>query len=188
MNSDAPPTPDPEFTITTLAAGAAEPGSWHAVEEIFFLSAAPRDFATPDERREFLDRWTGYYLEHEPESIFLAMGPGGRVAGYLTGCVDSRGAARLYRDIPYFGLFEDYFAAYPAHFHINCHPWFRNRGIGTRLVEAYLERCARDGVPGVHVVTAAAARNVAFYRRRGFDISVTRRWRGEELLFLATSF
>ena len=66
-----------------------------------------------------------------------------------------------------------------------CHPRFRNRGVGTRLVEAYLERCARDGLPGVHVVTAAAARNVAFYRRCGFDVSATRRWQDEELLFLA---
>jgi GNAT superfamily N-acetyltransferase len=185
MNSDDPPLPDPEFTITTLAAAASEPGSWRAVEEIFFLSAAPRDFATPDDRRDFLERWTGYYRECESESIFLAIDPRGRVAGYLTGCADSCAAARLYRDIPYFGLFEDYFAAYPAHFHINCHPRFRNRGIGSRLVAAYLERCARDGLPGVHVVTAAAARNVAFYRRCGFDVSATRRWRDEELLFLA---
>ena len=184
MNGNAPPAPDAEFTITTLAAGAVKPDSWHAVEEIFFLSAAPRDFATPNERREFLDRWTGYYLECEPENFFLAANAGGRIAGYLTGCVDSLGAARLYHDIPYFGLFEDYFAAYPAHFHINCHPRFRNRGIGSRLVAAYLERCARDGLPGVHVITAAAARNVAFYRRCGFDVSVTRRWRGEDLMFL----
>jgi GNAT superfamily N-acetyltransferase len=186
VNSNAPPAPDPEFAITTLAAGTIEPGMWRAVEEIFFLSAARRDFATPDDRREFLDRWTGYYRECEPESLFLAIAPSGRVAGYLTGCVDSRAAARLYRDIPYFGLFEDYFEAYPAHFHINCHPRFRNRGIGTRLVEAYLERCARDGLSGVHVITAAAARNVAFYRRCGFDFSATRHWRGEDLLFLAT--
>ena len=185
MNGNAPPAPAADFTVTTLAARAMEPGSWQAVEEIFFLSAASRDFATPDQQRKFLNRWTGYYRECEPENIFLAISPRGRVAGYLTGCVDSRGAARLYRDIPYFGLFEDYFEAYPAHFHINCHPRFRNLGIGTRLVETYLECCARDGLPGVHVVTAAAARNVAFYRRCGFDVSANRRWRGEELMFLA---
>jgi GNAT superfamily N-acetyltransferase len=175
------------LTIKTFVPGATiSPKLWRAVEEIFFLSAAPRHFATPDERIAFLERWTGYYRADEPEGVYLAVAPGGRVAGYLTGCRDSRGAVRLYHDIPYFGLFEDYFGAFPAHFHINCHPEFRNRGIGARLVEAYLRRCARDGLPGVHVVTAAAARNVVFYRRCGFDVSETRRWRGEELMLLAT--
>jgi GNAT superfamily N-acetyltransferase len=186
MSRGGPTGRDPEPALETFAPGAAiDPGLWRAVEEIFFLSAGPRDFATPEDRREFLERWTGYYRACEPEGILLALGRSGRVAGYLTGCRDSRGALRLYRDIPYFDLFEDYFEAFPAHFHINCHPRYRNKGIGTRLVTAYLERCADQGLPGVHVVTAAAARNVVFYRRCGFAVSVTRRWRGEDLMLLA---
>ena len=186
MSSKPPPAPDRGLTIRNLPTGAISPRLWRAVEEIFFLSAARRDFATAADRRDFLTRWTGYYRECEPEGIFLAMAAHGRVSGYLMGCADSRGALRLYRDIPHYSLFEDCFEAYPAHFHVNCHPGFRNRGIGARLVEAYMTHCARAGLPGVHVVTATGARNVSFYRRCGLDVAVARSWQGRELLLLAT--
>jgi hypothetical protein len=51
--------------------------------------------------------------------------------------------------------------------------------------EADLAQCARAGLPGVHVITAAGARNVAFYQRCGFDVSVARRWQAKKLLLLA---
>ncbi len=184
MSSQRPPAPDSRVTIRAFPAGASEPGLWRAVEEIFFLSAPRQDFATQEDRRNFLMRWTGYYRDCEPEGVFLAMTASGRVAGYLTGCMDSRGAIRLYRDIPHYGLFEDCFAAYPAHFHVNCHPGFRGRGIGTRLVETYAAQCARAGLPGVHVVTAPGARNVTFYHRCGLDFALRRSWQDRQLLFL----
>ncbi len=185
MSSKPPPAPDPGVTIGTIPTGATAPGLWHAIEEIFFLSAARQDFATAEDRHDFLTRWTGYYRECEPEGVFLAMASHGRVAGYLMGCADSRGALRLYRDISHYRLFEDCFEAYPAHFHVNCHPGFRNRGIGARLVETYITHCVRAGLPGVHVVTVPGARNVSFYRRCGLDVAVTRSWQGKELLLLA---
>ena len=186
MSGNSPASPENGVTIRTFPTGAITPELWRAVEETFFLSAARRDFVTEQEKNDFLVRWTGYYRECEPEGVFLALAADGRVAGYLTGCADSRGASRLYRDIPHYGLFEDCFEAYPAHFHVNCHPDFRNRGIGTRLVEAYLLHCVRAGLPGVHVVTAPEARNVAFYRRCGLDFVVERSWQGRQLLFLGT--
>ncbi len=154
------------------------------VEEIFYLSARRQRFAGADDKRDLLERWTGYYRESEPGRIFLALLPGGRVAGYLTGCANSREAARLYGDIPYYALFEDRFDAYPAHFHVNCHPEFRGRGIGTRLVGSFLEDCAAAGLPGVHLVTSVGARNVAFYERCGFTDALIRRWEDRDLLFL----
>ncbi len=184
MNRKRPPASGPDVTIRTFPAGAMAPRRWREVEEIFFRSAARLDFASEQDKRDFLARWTGFYLESEPEGIFLAMAADRRVAGYLTGCADSRGASRLYRDIPYYSLFEDCFEAFPAHFHVNCHPDFRNQGVGTRLVEAYLAHCARAGLPGVHVVTAPGARNVTFYHRCGLDFALRRSWQGRQLLFL----
>ena len=184
MSSKLHPAADPGVAIRTFPAGDIAPGLWRAVEEIFFLSAARQGFATAQDRREFLVRWTGYYHECEPEGVFLGISKDGRVAGYLTGCADSKGASRLYRDIPHYRLFEDCFEAYPAHFHVNCHPDFRNRGIGTQLVGAYQAQCARAGLPGVHVVTAPGSPNVAFYRRCGLDFAVERSWQGRQLLFL----
>ncbi len=184
MSSKYPPGPKTGLHVRSFPTGAVALRLWRAVEEIFFLSTARRNFATEQEKQDFLARWTGYYRESEPEGVFLAMAADGRVAGYLTGCADSKSASRLYRDIPSYSLFEDCFEAFPAHFHINCHPDFRNQGIGTRLVEAYLAQCTRAGLPGVHVVTVPQARNVAFYHRCGMNFSVARGWHGQQLLFL----
>ncbi len=95
------------------------------------------------------------------------------------------GAARpLFRDIPNYGLFADLFADFPAHFHINCRPDVRGRGVGGRLAERFVSLCEAAGLPGVHVVTAEGARNVAFYRARGFDRAVERTAGEKTLLFL----
>ena len=160
---------------------------WPTIEEIFFLSASVQQFSSPRERARFLDQWTGYYRDLEPDRIYLWLEPSGRLAGYLMGCGDSQAAQRFYRDVESYSLFEDLFDDYPAHFHVNCHPDFRGKGIGTLLVDTFLAACADDAICGVHVVTAAKSANVGFYRKCGLEFAITRRWRDRELLFLATS-
>lgn len=167
-----------------IVRGPVEPDLWRMAEEIFFLSAVTQQFNGDEERQAFLDRWTGYYREYEPERIYLAVLPGGEVSGYLTGCLDSRFARRLYRDIPYYSLFEDRFAKYPAHLHVNVHPQRRSRGIGSCLVKAFVDDCEATGVAGVHVVTAPGLANVEFYQNCGFTCAVQREWRERSLLFL----
>ena len=174
----------PSLVISKLEALAVEPSLWPMVEEIFYRSSAVKEFASPQAKQAFFERWIGYYRDSEAARLLLALVSGSQVAGYLTGCVDSGGAARLYRDIPYYGLFEDHFDAYPAHLHVNCHPAFRNQRIGSRLVQAFTEAASQEGVGGIHVVTEPQARNVAFYRRCGFSYAVTRHWRDKELLLL----
>lgn len=164
--------------------GAEAEAARGEIREIFFLSAARQDFADPDEREAFAARWLDHYLAAQPGRLFLARWSGGGLAGYLTGCADSRGAEALYRSIPHYGLFEDLFESFPAHLHINCRPEARGRGIGGRLVAAFASRLSEEGVPGVHVVTAPEARNVGFYRRRGFDLEETRRAAARFLLFM----
>ena len=41
---------------------------------------------------------------------------------------------------------------------------------GGRLIDCFASRAARAGVPGLHVVTGKAARNVGFYQRQGFVV------------------
>ncbi len=160
---------------------------WPAIEEIFFLSSSVQEFYSAEERRTFLDRWTGYYRSQAAEQILLWRRPDGRVAAYLMGCRDSLATKRLFREVDSYHVFADYFATYPAHFHVNCHPDFRGQGIGSRLVEAFLAACAASAIPGVHVVTLACARNVRFYHKLGLRQPVRRTWRGRELLMLATT-
>ncbi len=176
--------PSKDVRIERLSRGDLGNRQWRMVEDIFFQSTPSRRFPTPQDRQRFFERWTSFYRENEAKRILLAISGDGTVAGYLTGCGDSRAARRLYDDLPHYALFEDQFAAYPAHLHVNCKPDFRNKGIGTSLVMRFSRDCAAEGLAGLHLVTDAAARNVAFYRRCGFDVSIGRRWRDRALLFM----
>lgn len=151
--------------LTDLAERAA---ALAALEEIFFLSTTRTDFASAEDRAAFLRTWTGWYTGEAPQDILVALAEDGAVVGYLTGCRDSAGAAELARTIPKYEVFADLFPAYPAHFHVNVRPGWRDRGIGRLLVDGFADDCRAAGIPGVHLVTAAFARNADFYRRAGF--------------------
>ena len=73
-------------------------------------------------------------------------------------------------------------AAYPAHLHINVEAPWRGRGLGRRLIEAFLAQARAAGVVGVHLETTS--QNVAacrLYERLGFRLLAarpTRLWAG----------
>jgi GNAT superfamily N-acetyltransferase len=58
---------------------------------------------------------------------------------------------------------------FPSHLHIDLLPRFQGRGIGKRLIDAWLARVGEMGSIGAHLgVGAANARAVSFYRKYGF--------------------
>jgi len=151
-----------------------------ALEEIFFLSTTRTSFPSDKARAAFFHTWTGWYLENEPWDVWFWRDPDGSFGGYLTGCLDSMDAEGLFKTLPKYGVFDDLFPRYPAHLHVNVHPNRRGHGIGQKLVERFVQDCIAEEVPGVHVVTAHAMRNVGFYNRLGFTDAVLRK----PLLFL----
>ena len=171
-------------TLTKLLAEAEQTALWRQIEAIFFEAARRQDFPSTAERDAFCDRWLGYYRAESADHIYLALDGDGAVAGYLTGCLDSTAATRLFEDLPHYHLFADRFTAFPAHLHVNCRFGHRGQGLGSRLVETFCADCKERGIAGVHVVTAAEARNAAFYRRLAFSAELIRPWRDRDLLFL----
>ncbi|MBE2212416.1 MAG: GNAT family N-acetyltransferase, partial [Opitutaceae bacterium] len=62
-----------------------------------------------------------------------------------------------------------YAGAYPAHLHIDLLPVLQGRGVGRRLMDAFLGALRVRGVPGVHLgVSTANPGAIAFYERLGF--------------------
>jgi ribosomal protein S18 acetylase RimI-like enzyme len=60
-------------------------------------------------------------------------------------------------------------ARYPAHLHIDLLPEGQRRGLGRRLMNAYLDALRQRGVPGVHLAMDPANTGArAFYDRLGF--------------------
>lgn len=140
-----------------------------ALEEIFFETASQSSFASQEKRTAFRQLWLSYYLDKAPENVYLALAPRNRLAGYLTGCTDSRGALSSFDSLAYYRSFLPLYDNYPAHFHVNVASAYRNQGIGSALVETFRAHCRDTGVCGIHAVTNKDARNVAFYRRCGLE-------------------
>lgn len=155
-----------------------------ALTAIFFESSPRTAFTSSQERQNFLERWTDFYLSHYPEDVWLWREDDGSFAGYVTGCRDSAGAEPLYQAVPGYAVFEDCFGAFPAHLHVNCRSDRQGRGIGARLVDRFAAECREEGLAGVHIVTAPTARNVGFYQRTGFTEQVLRDFSGRPLLFM----
>lgn len=172
-------------TIHRLAESALPPDIALQVDAIFF-EASGRTFASPEERAAFRQRWLGKYLQGGSDVVLIAQDRAGAVAGYLVGALQDPAEQERFADISYFRAeFRDLCRRYPAHLHINLAPPFRSRGIGTRLISAFAACAAKAGAPGMHLVTAKAARNVRFYTRCGFAELGSTSWNGREVVFLA---
>lgn len=145
----------------------------------------------------FADVFSRYYTDEEPESLLVAV-RGGRVEGYLFGCVDAARAdgvqsaalrVALSRGLPLrpgtagffwrsaFDVLRDRAGAgaelrdarWPAHLHVNLTPDLRGRGVGAALMTGWLERLRAQGVAGVHLTTwAENEAALAFFERMGF--------------------
>ncbi|MCB0420313.1 MAG: GNAT family N-acetyltransferase [Bdellovibrionales bacterium] len=167
-------------TLTEATSRTAE------IREIFFLSSLRKDFITEEEKENFFNRWTQYYFDFCPDSLFLALDTiTQKTLGYLTGCEDSQLALPLLSSqIPSYPLFSDQFQQYPAHLHINLHPESRGRGIGSHLISQYIQKIKQMDLTGVHIITSPKAQNVSFYQKNGFETTLTRDWKGYPLYFM----
>ena len=169
------------ISLQNLDIGSKE-GVLKKVEEIFFLSSSLKDFSSIDRRQAFYKRWCGDYQNLYPYEFFIVM-DGDSVLGYLSGCSDSIKALGEI-SVPGFTIFQDLFAAFPAHLHINFHPDARGKGLGSLLINNYLNYLKKNNVVGVHLVTSLDAQNVKFYSRLGFVTTETRDFNGTSLFFM----
>jgi GNAT superfamily N-acetyltransferase len=143
-----------------------------AVERIFFTSSAVQSFTDDAHRARFKARWLGRYLDHVPGSFFVAIAEEG-VIGYLAGCLDDPRGNPLFADLGYYAAFGPLCDTYPAHLHINVAAEARSKGVGAALIEAFAAQVAQAKLPGLHLVTDKAARNVRFYEQNGFAVLAT---------------
>jgi ribosomal protein S18 acetylase RimI-like enzyme len=164
-----------------------------------------------EDRRIFLDAFYAYYTDLEPEHIWVAEAGGelaGFLTGCIDTKRQQlqtheiirprvwrkflRGAYRIGpKGLRY--LLELFLAGlrregtkvdlqrYPAHLHINVAAAWRGKGLGRRLMLAYLDQLREIGAPGVHLQTTS--RNEAacrMYESLGFrlvDARLSRMWR-----------
>lgn len=155
------------------------------IDRIFFEASLTKSFPDEDARARFHDRWLGRFLERWPSLAHLAMDADGHVVGYIVGAhVDPARDAR-FADIGYYRELACLTASYPAHLHINLAAEARSRGIGSRLIGAFLADVRSASLPGAHLVTGRDSRNRSFYARNGFSCVRELTWGGTPIVMLA---
>ena len=156
------------------------------LDAIFFPASATKNFSDEVARSAFRERWLGRYLSAERDYLLIArdLNAGGRVAGYLIATLDNPSETTRFDDIAYFKSVTDLTERFPAHLHINLHEDYRNRGLGSELITAFVGLATDLDCPGVHVVTSAQSRNIPFYTRNGFTNQRQLEWADHEIVFL----
>ena len=160
-----------------------------------------------DDRRLMQDIFVAYYVDCEPEHLWVAE-LDGTLVGYICGSVGGPQVRRQQAQMVRAALFRlvtlryrigarswryfirtaraalsgDYprvdLSGYPAHLHINLMERARGSGLGKRLMQACLEQMVTLGVPGIHLNTTSM--NVAaikLYEKMGFQLLARRRTR-----------
>lgn len=156
-----------DVNIFRLAEMPALPDFAHQLDDIFFSSSATKSFASDDARSAFRQKWLGRYLDDDAEWFFVAVS-GERLAGYLAGAIEDPARQTRFADIAYFADIADETAQYPAHLHVNVSESCRNLGVGSRLIDRFVQELRRNDIGGVHLVTGRNSRNIPFYVRNGF--------------------
>jgi ribosomal protein S18 acetylase RimI-like enzyme len=142
------------------------------------------------------DAFAEPYVVHDPGLAFVA-DDGGAAVGYILGTADTAEFARWFADSwlpvvapkhapppPSVDSFEDgilaalhnpdrmvlpELAGHPAHLHIDLLPGYQGRGLGRRLMDAFLAELRARGVDRVHLGTSPAnTRARSFYDKLGF--------------------
>lgn len=159
------------------------------IKNIFFETSSRTNFESETQKQKFFQIWTDFYFTHETKNIFLAIDEEDKVLGYLTGCFDTAGSLeKLVNTSKSYNLFFDLYPQFPAHLHVNVSEIAQGKGIGSELVEIFIENCTTLGLAGVHIITSPTASNIAFYKKRNFKLEEKRKDdKGNEYLFMGRS-
>lgn len=152
------------------------------ISQIFFETSSVQNFEGNEHRSKFFKKYLGIYIEEYPETFFIALEQD-KVLGYLAICTDTIEFMKSHSN-EVLELFTEYYPRYPAHLHINISPAAQGKSVGSKLMTYGLETLNAFQTKGIHLITAANARNIGFYLKNGFEKLQTHQWQAKELLLL----
>ena len=170
------------INIVTLSTIADSSSVKRQIEEIFFEASSRKEFDSEERRQSFYKRWCKDYQDYYSDEFFLLM-EGNKLLGYLSGCSNSHESLTKL-EVPGLSVFADLFNDFPAHLHINFHHDARGSGLGSILVNHYIEWLRSRHCKGLHLVTGRESKNRVFYERLGFNHHDEREFKGMQLFFM----
>lgn len=163
------------------------------VSEIFWETSSRNDFGSESAKKDFKNKYLGYYFERYPELFFVALSEktnpnnAPSLLGYICGSPDTVEDELLFKASPYLEKFKDKMIEFPAHLHINTRSTSRGLGLGTKLLAAFEKQLISTNSPGVHLITESKARNVSFYKKNGYVPIKEEKLSHSHLLLMAKS-
>lgn len=136
--------------------------------------------------RHILTLYCNYYIECEPDNVFVAVDDSDAVVGYILCSSDFNYFRRCFTEeyIPTMRclgmkrtliaegeMFAHYLyrKKYPAHLHIDILPEYQKMGLGTALTNALFGHLREKGCPGIHLICDTGNEaGTAFYNKYGF--------------------
>ena len=148
------------------------------VAEVFWETTTRVQFSSATERQQFQNQYLDDYLH---QVAFVAV-EGEQVLGHIIAQLDTFATESTWA--PHLAIFREEYARYPAHLHINCRSAAQGQGLGGQLLAALEKDLYARGVTGLHLITAADARNVNFYRKYGYLEVSQKPWKSAQLMML----
>jgi ribosomal protein S18 acetylase RimI-like enzyme len=173
-------------------------GDREAIQDICYLTGYMGDSPAYfwRHKQSFVEVWTSYYLDHEPESVYVAI-KDDLVVGYLTGCLNTAlaksdailqsaiikygllfrpGTAGFFWRAIFDGMKDKHVATgeliderWPSHLHLNLLPVARGTGRGAALMKSWSEQLKQSGSRGCHLGTLVENTHaVSFFEKMGF--------------------
>ncbi len=152
------------------------------------INTGPKEASTDPNMRDFiLFTFCDYYLEQEPENVFILVDEETDTAqGYVFGARDFKTYLKNIK--PYLAkvkktgkaFYRDaigeilghaiYSLKYPAHLHIDINAPFRGNGNGSRMISTLTEHMKKThGVKAIMLIVGTSnKRGINFYKKNGF--------------------
>lgn len=173
---------------------------YRADVQLICMNTGPESVFTDENVKNYiLTTYCNYYIEKEPENVFLIVDENDTAQGYIFGATDfdaylkafkpylkmirKTGAANLFSAIAEITGHWIYKRKYPAHLHINLNEGFRRNGNGSLLMKTQLENMKAKGVNGIMLITGSGNHPaVNFYKKNGFKTIMSTKIGGAELM------
>lgn len=168
--------------------------------KLICMNTGPGSVFTDEKMRDYiLNTYCYYYIEKEPENVFLIVDENDVAQGYIFGAADFDNYLAAFRpylkEVKKTGIIN-YLTAiaeitghkvfrrkYPAHLHINLNEDFRRNGNGSLLMKTQLENMKSKGAKGIMLITGSGnIPAVNFYKKNGFKSILPVKPGGAELM------
>jgi hypothetical protein len=140
-----------------------------SVKNVFYETSTAHTFTSPTAKRKFEYMYLGYYSLYHADLFFVALSESQEVLGYVCGALNTDTCLELLELVPSLSLFKDDFLSFPSHLHINCSLKSQGMGVGSKLINQFIEEIKFHKSCGLHIITNPSSKNTEFYAKHIFS-------------------